>query len=173
MQIFCPATQTSAASSVAHFHTCQLKSLNTCGEVKTNNNSSSVFLLHRHLVELANWLRIKKKKSCPVTFYPAGQRVYNFWPQPGAARLSYGHTTCVSEPAVCLKLVWGMHVHFWVLRNPSTLKMKGKKMQKTALLIIVGSQQTCPLSAHLSPVAALNPLVPSPLTTYCHLLAAT
>lgn len=39
--------------------------------------------------------------------------------------------------------------------------------------MVVGSQQTCPLSAHLSPVAAaLHPLVPSPLTTYCHLLAA-
>lgn len=86
------------------------------------------------------------------------------------ARLSNTHATCMAEAAVCLKLVWCMHAHFWVLCNPSTLKVKKKKKkQKTTLLIVVGSQQTCPLSAHLSPVAALNPLVPSPLTTYCHL----
>lgn len=63
-------------------------------------------------------------------FFPAGQYVYNLWHQPSAARLSYAHTTCMAEPAVCLKTVWFIHGHFWVLCNLSTFKVKGKKMQK-------------------------------------------
>lgn len=96
---------------------------------------------------------IKKKKCCPDTFYPAGQRVYNFWHQPGAARLSYAHTTCGSEPAVCLKLVWGMHLHFWVLRNPSTLKVKGKnaKKQPCSSLLAASRLALCLHICRLSP----------------------